>query len=448
MTTPVEEFIEEARAVTIDEAAERLGLKFTGRRHEHPQPCPVCSGRDTFSFNTEKNKWNCRHGGVGGQDAIGMAAHILELDVRRRAGFLEACSAVLGRDIPAGGERETDEERAARHARLEELRLRHYQEMAEREAGQNAFRDRERQKAQGIVQHAAALRTSAMCEGRFYLQRRGCGIPDDEWLRIAPDLPYWHGTDDRGQPLEIYSGAAMVAPFIDPAGEVIGCHITWIDLAAAPKFRPVLFGLTRKGAEAGRAPWRAGDRWPSREDIDAEFFEPLATKKMRGTKKGGVIPLAGSPSARRWLGAEGIENTLAFARWEEFRPDTFYFAAGDLGNMAGPADPSSRRAHPTLRKKDKNGRERAVMVQGPVPLFRDAGEPDAMVVPDHVDELVLIGDGDSEPVMTASAMVRAKARHARPGRLVPIIMPRRGTDFAAMLAGHPSAFSYDDEVKA
>jgi len=113
---------------------------------------------------------------------------------------------------------------------------------------------------------------------------------------------------------------------------------------------------------------------------------------------------------------------------------------------AAPGHP--RRAHPTLRKKDKNGRERAVMVPGPVPLFRDGGEPDAMVVPDHVDELVLIGDGDSEPVMTASAMVRAKARHARPGRLVPIIMPRRGTDFAAMLAGHPSAFSYDDEVKA
>lgn len=446
MTTQVEEFIEEARAATIEEAADRLGLKFTGRRHEHPQPCPVCSGRDTFSFNTEKNKWNCRHGGVGGQDAIGMAAHILELDVRRRAGFLEACSAVLGRDIPAGGERETDEERAARHARLEELRLRHYQEMAEREAGQNAFRDRERQKAKGIVQHAASLRTSAMCEGRFYLQRRGCGVPDDEWLRIAPDLPYWHGTDDRGQPLEIHSGAAMVAPFIDPAGDMIGCHITWIDLNAPPKFRPVLFGLTRKGAEAGRAPWHADDRWPTRDDLAAELYELLATKKMRGTKKGGVIPLAGALSARRWLGAEGIENTLAFARWEKFRSDTFYFAAGDLGNMSGPADPSSRRAHPTLRKKDKNGRERAVMVPGPVPLFRAGDEPDAMVVPDHVDELVLIGDGDSEPVMTASAMVRAKARHARPGRLIPIVMPRRGTDFAAMLAGHPSAFSYDDEV--
>lgn len=413
MTTPVEEFIEEARAVTIEEAAERLGLKFTGRRHEHPQPCPVCSGRDTFSFNTEKNKWNCRHGGVGGQDAIGMAAHVLELDVRRRAGFLEACAAVTGRKIPADGERETDEERAARHARLEELRLRHYQEMAEREAGQNAFRDRERQRARGIVDAAASLRSSSLCEGRSYLRHRGCGVPDDDWLRIAADLPYWHGTDDRGQPLEIYSGPAMVASFIDVAGVVIGCHITWIDLNAPPKFRPVL--------------------------RDPKTGEILPTKKMRGTKKGGVIPLAGTLEARRWLGGEGIENTLAFARWEGFRADTFYFAAGDLGNMAGPADPSSRRAHPTLRKTDRHGRERPVMVPGPVPLFRAGAEPDAMVVPDHVGELVLLGDGDSEPVMTAAAMVRSKARHARPGRLIPVVMPRRGTDFAALLAGHPTS---------
>lgn len=420
MTTPIDEFIEEARAVTIEEAAARLALTLTGRRHEHPQPCPVCSGRDTFSFNTEKNKWNCRHGGVGGQDAIGMAAHILELDVRRRAGFLEACAAVTGREIPAGGERETDEERSARQARLEELRLRHYQEMADREAGQNAFRERERQKAQGIVQAAEALRTSPLREGRLYLQHRGCGVPSDDWLRIAADMPYWHGKDEMGRAIELHCGPAMVAPFIDAAGAVIGCHITWIDLKAQPKCRPAL--------------------------RDPETGEALATKKMRGTKKGGIIPLAGSLDAGRWLGAEGIENALAFARWEDFRPDTFYFAAGDLGNMAGPADPSSRRAHPTLRKEDKNGRKRAVMVPGPIPLFRDGAEPDAMVIPDHVDELVLLGDGDSEPVMTVSAMVRAKARHARPGRLIPIIMPRRGTDFAAMLAGHPSAFSYDDEV--
>ncbi len=87
---------------------------------------------------------------------------------------------------------------------------------------------------------------------------------------------------------------------------------------------------------------------------------------MRGSKKGGLIPLAGHPRMERWVGGEGIENTLAVARAENLRPDTFYFAAGDLGNLSGPADPASRFAHPTLKKEDTKGRLRAVMVQGPV----------------------------------------------------------------------------------
>ncbi len=109
--------------------------------------------------------------------------------------------------------------------------------------------------------------------------------------------------------------------------------------------------------------------------------------------------------------------------------------------MAGPADPKSRFAHPSLTKPDKNGRERPVMVAGPVPRPQTAGEePDAMVVPHHVDELVLLADGDSERVMTSAAMVRARARHAREGRRIPVAWPRPGTDWAAMLAGADDAF--------
>ncbi|RWK27849.1 MAG: P4 alpha zinc-binding domain-containing protein, partial [Mesorhizobium sp.] len=96
----IEQFVEEARAVSIDAAAKRLGLKFTGRRHEHPQPCPYCGGTDTFAFNTAKNKWNCRAGGAGGNDGIGMAAHCEGLDLHRRAALLEACSIVLQQPIP------------------------------------------------------------------------------------------------------------------------------------------------------------------------------------------------------------------------------------------------------------------------------------------------------------------------------------------------------------
>lgn len=424
MTGTLDRFVEDARGVDIKTAAQRLNLKFLHGAREHPQPCPACGGDDAFAFNTSKNKWNCRKGGIGGQDAIGMVAHVLGLDVRTREGLIEACEAALGCPAPDGGERESDEDRAARLAKLEAQRRRNAEASAEREREANAFREREREKARGIVDKAVPLLDmpvpagSSGCEGDVYLRERGCGAVRDRWLRFSAEATYWHGQDERGAPLPLHVGPALIAPFVrfGPALEVeiVGCHITWIDLAEPPKFRPLL--------------------------RDPATGERLATKKMRGTKKGGIIPLVGSPSARRWLGAEGIENTLAFGRWEGFRADTFYFAAGDLGNMAGPADPKSRFAHPTLTKPDRNGRVRPVMIAGPVPLVRDDGEPGAMVIPDHVDELVLLGDGDSEPVMTAATMVRARARHARPGRLIPVVWSRRGTDFAAMLADSPEAY--------
>lgn len=410
-------FVEEARGVTIAEAAKRLDLAFEPRGSEHPQPCPAAGGDDRFAFNTKKNTWNCRGCGVGGRDAIGMAAHVLGFDAKRRDGFLEACAAVLGRDIPEEGERESEEDRAARLARLEEQKRRNAEAAARRQADHADFRERERRKARGIYEAAASLVASSLPFGRFYLQRRGCGVPDDAWLRVSAEVTYWHGQDERGHQASLHCGPAMIAPFIDPLGAVIGCHITWIDLQRAPKFRPLL--------------------------VDPDTGEVLPTKKMRGTNKGGLIPICGVLSALRWVGGEGIENVAAIGRCERWRADTFYFAAGALGNLAGPADPKSRFAHPELTKADKNGRARPVMIAGPVPLVRTDAEPDAMVVPDHVDELVLLADGDSERVMTAAAMVRARARHARPGRLIPVVWPRAGTDFAAMLAGREEAFEQD-----
>lgn len=413
MTDAISEFIEEARGVTIAEAAARLGLAFKRSGTEHPQPCPQTGGEDRFSFNTAKNTWVCRGCDRGGRDAIGLAAHCEDLDLSRSDGLLAACALVLGRPVPEGAERESEEERQARLARKEARRRKAAQEAARRAASQADFRQKEQRRARGIYEAARPL--DGKDAASAYLRRRGCGVPDGRWLRVSAEVTYWHGQDERGEPLSLHVGPAMIAPFIGEDLALIGCHITWIDLNRPPKCRPRL--------------------------ADPDTGEVLPTKKMRGTKKGGLIPLAGDPASRRWVGAEGIENALAFAKWERLRADTFYFAAGDLGNMAGPADPRYRRKHPTLTRPDRNGKPRPVMVPGPVPLFRQGGEPDAMFVLDHVDELVLIGDGDSEPVMTAAAMVRAKTRHARPGRLIPIIMPRPGTDFAAMLAGHDEAFA-------
>lgn len=420
----IKEFVAEARLVTIAEAAVRLDLKFIKGRSEHAQPCPVCGGTDRFAFNPKKSVWHCRGAGVGGHDAIGMAAHALELDLKRRDGFLAACSAVTGRDVPEGGERESDADRATRLARLDSLKLKHYEDMARDQASADDWRERERDKARGIVN--AALFLDGRDEASRYLNHRGCQVPGDRWLRVSPSQTYWHGQDDRGSPVSLYEGAAMVAPFIDLAGTIIGCHLTWIALGRPPKYRPDLFALTREGAKAGLAEWRFGDPHP---DVAGGLYEPLPTKKMRGSKKGGLIPLCGRLDAERWVGGEGIENGLAFAGWEDFRPDTFYFAAGDIGNLSGPADPASRFAHPTLTKPDRNGHERPVMVAGPVPK-RDRAPDDIMPVAAHVRELVLLGDGDSEPVWTAAAVARARAAHHAPGRTILTVWPPRGRDLS------------------
>ncbi len=395
-------FVEDARAVSIAEGAKRLGLKFRAKGSEHPQPCPACGGKDGFAFNTTKNKWNCRHAGEGGNDAIGMAAHIHGLNVRTREGLMEACSILTGQPIPDGGERETDEERTERLARLEQRRRDNEADQAEREAKQADFRERERNKARGIYDRADDLSTNALVQGRFYLMRRGANAPDSHWLRVAPSVPYWHGDE------VIYEGPAMVAPFIGPDMGVIGCHITWIDLDHAPKFRPSI--------------------------ADPATGEVLPSKKMRGSKKGGLIPICGAPAALRWVGGEGIENTAAVGRAEGWRDDTFYFAAGDIGNLTGPADPASRFAHPTATKADKNGRVRSVMVPGPVPLA-DRAPDDAFWIPDHVRDVGLLGDGDSERITTTAAMARGRARILRPDRRVAIAWPPVGLDFSDMMAG-------------
>ncbi|RUV97984.1 P4 alpha zinc-binding domain-containing protein [Mesorhizobium sp. M1A.F.Ca.IN.022.07.1.1] len=403
----IELFLEAARDVSVEDAAKRLGLKFTGRRHEHPQPCPHCGGTDTFAFNTVKNKWNCRAGDAGGNDGIGMAAHCEGLDLHRREGLLEACSVVLDRPVPSQAGTEDADAATARRSRLEERRRLNEARAAERAERQLDYRERERQKARSIYESAARV-------GRFgrlvldYLEARGCGrIGASQWLRYASELAYWHGNDQRGRPSKLHSGPAMVAPFINADLEAIGCLITWIDLGCSPKCRPLL--------------------------TDPATGEPLPIKKMRGSKKGGLIPLFGDPSAARWVGGEGIENGAAFACWESWREDTFYFAAGDLGNLAGPADPASRFAHPTLKKPDAKGALRPLMIAGPMP--RPGQDPeDAMWVGEQVTELVLLADGDSERVVTAAAMARARARHARPGRAIPIVWPRPGCDFASMAA--------------
>ena len=457
MSTILNEFIDRARDVSFSEACDRLKIPDAPKgKTEYQGPCPAEGGKDRFSVNRKKGVWNCRGCSTGGHDGIGLAAHVAGLDLRNRAQFLLACAAVLCEPVPSEGERETDEEREARYAHIVAARARAEQRRAENEKSADDYRAKEIGKARGLW--LQAVDCGVWCEGGHgqeravrgatviggYLKARtGFDVPGGvfDHLRFIPACSYWHGQDDLGRPVSIHSGPAMVAPFVDPAGRIVGCHLTWIDLGRAPKHRPFLYALTAEGLRAGRRTIAEGGNAlpPSAEELNSGFYELLPTKKMRGAKKGGLIPVCGDPEAGRWVGGEGIESVVAIAGPEGFRADTFYFAAGDIGNLAGPADPDSAFFHPTLKKQDTAGRWKRVKVKGPVPR-QDLGPEEAVQVPDHVAELVLIADGDSEPVATASDMARAEARLGREGRTVTTWWPPEGQDFAdAMVAAMAQA---------
>lgn len=438
----LKEFIERARNVDFDEAIDLVGIKVPASR-EYQGPCPKCrDGKDRFSINRTKGVWNCRNCG-GGRDAISLVIHCHDLPAQG-FGFLEACSMLLREPIPEGGERESEDDREARRSRIAEAEAKAAKNRADRGRKDNAHRRLEISRGRGLWLGAVDCRlmTPQATEGariiRAYLKARtGSDACESifEHLRYQPNATYWHGKDERRKPIPLYGGPAMVAPIVDVVSRhLTGSQTIWIDLRVKKKRRPLLWGLAEKGRDAGFPELEDGGAHnPPREDwVAAGYYERISSKKMRGHKKGSIIPVAGDPISSRWLGGEGIETTLAVAGPEGFRDDTFYFAAGDIGNMAGPAEKSSEFNHPTQTFVDAKGRTMPRRVAGPVPKPDSVGE--AMVIPEHVTELVLIADGDSEPVATASAMARARARHGVGGRTVEIVWPPAGMDFADAMA--------------
>lgn len=446
MSEVLDLFIAEARAVDFKTACDRVRIpKPLQGKPEFQGPCPRCGGKDRFAVNRGKGVWNCRGCGEGGRDGIGLAAHVNHLDLRGRAAFLKACSIVLDLPVPQEGEQESEDERADRLRRIADANSKADVDRKASEKAQNDFRQREINQARGLWLNAFDCRmaTPEANEGArliaSYIKARTGFDPAGtifDHIRYAPRATYWHSQDEAGRALALYSGPALIVPIVDViARQITGSQTIWIDLSVKPKRRPVLWGLTKAGREAGFSELEdGGAQTPPREDwVTVGYYERISSKKMRGHKKGGVIPIAGDPAASRWLGGEGIETTLAIAGPEGFRDDTFYFAAGDIGNMAGPADKDSDFNHPTLTVTDRRDRVKPVRVKGPVPKPDSAGE--AMVIPELVAELVLIADGDSEIVATASAMARAAARHSIGGsRRVEVVWPPAGMDFADAMA--------------
>lgn len=402
MSDETDAFVARAGAVDILDGAMRTSkasaIAALRGRTERTGPCPVCGGTDRFGINLAKQVFLCRQSGSAG-GVINLVRYLDGVD------FKSACEILVGDDWPAPAD---DAERADRRRARETARraaaaaqVEAANRAAERESETNAFRQREWGKCLDDWRAAGPLAESPAAA---YLAARCGALPEEFYVRCHPDLPYWHG---RGVAARIlHRGPAMLVLFMRPCEfgwQPIGLHRTWIDLDASPKFRPQL--------------------------ADPETGELLQTKKMRGTKAGGLLPLIGRFStATRMVGGEGIETTLAYARRVDRegsgpRADTFYFAAGDLGNLAGKA--LDRLRHPTRSKLDRKGCRRPVFVPGETPDLTSQAIP----VPDHVRELVLLGDGDSDPTFTRAAMLRAASRHYRPGRRVLVHIAPSGTDW-------------------
>ncbi len=353
-------------------------------------PCPVCGGRATsqrFAILKDNESWVCAVCKDGGD--------VIEFIMK-----VEGCDfkAAIER---LGGRREIDKVAAKKLFEAREKKR------LERERKSDDFREAERKRLWKAWHNAGDIHGTVAAR---YLEGRGLVLPAAcPGLRFLPSAPYFHGEqlDERGRksPIILHKGPAMLAAFIRPDGRFGGLHTTWL-----------------RDEEILPAPTKI-------ELNDPETGELLNAKKMRGSKAGAHIAIALTKDPKRLVVGEGIETVLAV--WTAYVSagrgieDTAFWAAGDLGNMAGRA--AKTVPHPTA--KHPNGRTMSVPNDQP-----DPDDP-GLSIPDSVEELILLGDGDSEPVLTRFAMLRAARRYSRPGRTIRIAFAPAGLDFNDVLRG-------------
>lgn len=361
--------------------------------------CPLCGGKISsvrFEVFEMDGGWACAACHEGG-DVIRMVEKVEGCDFRTAIERLGGRTA-----IDAARAKELFEER-------ERKRL-------VREKTSADYREAERKRLFRTWKSAVPIHDTVAAR---YLEGRGLELPEHcPGLRFLPTMSYWHGEtiDERGRkgPRQIYAGPAMCGAFIRPDGKFGGLHLTWLNVITSPD------------DVTAPAPVKA-------EILDPDSGEVLNSKKMRGSKTGAYIAIVMHDAPRRLVIGEGIETVLSVwtAMHQAGRPldDMAFWAAGDLGNLAGRANKTIN--HPTLKRP--NGQPQKVPDR-----FPDLDDP-GLSIPDSVEELILLGDGDSEKVLTENAMERAARRYARQGRVIRIAFAPSGLDFNDLLKAEAAA---------
>jgi hypothetical protein len=83
------DWVQRARAVSLEAEIQRRGLKLRRVGLEHVGACPKCGGDDRFAINTKKQVFNCRGCGIRG-DAIKLVESLDNVD------FITACTTLTG----------------------------------------------------------------------------------------------------------------------------------------------------------------------------------------------------------------------------------------------------------------------------------------------------------------------------------------------------------------
>jgi len=355
--------------------AQELGatLKRSGAG-EWVGPCPSCGGDDRFGVNTVKRVFLCRGSAQG--DIISMVQHI------EGCNFVAAVESITKEAAPRGQASDLPDPEVEKERREE-------RKQAERDKKAKVEAADEASTAWAVRVFEAARPIKGTLAEVYLKTTRGLH-PTPEQLddfRFSPSLPY-HGYADEHSNGETKLGdfPAMVAAIRDITGKIIGVHRTFLDPAAPIKLKP--------------PGWQKKNR----------------AKKVGGKAGGGLIHLG--QIGRAIAIGEGIETTLSFYELG-YGPDDLTIAAGySLGNLSGAATGSL--PHPKVPKRS---------------IYN--GEPNmerpGMVLPDQVEEVYLLGDGDSDPAITRAYLLTAARRFRALGKTVFVCMAPDKKDFNDVL---------------
>ena len=189
------------------------------------RPCPLCGGRDRFSFFRKRTdgRWFCRGCGYG--DGIALIQRF------RRESFgatLRWLAAYLG--LPEVAE--------------------HSVRTASRQISRQDKRDREQRKIRELWESSMPVwESDSPNPARLYLSRRSLADVDrPQALRWTPKCPYWVAGED-GELKKIGEWPAMLALVVNDAGEAVAVHRIY--LTAEGNKAPVPTPKKRYGSGLG-----------------------------------------------------------------------------------------------------------------------------------------------------------------------------------------------------